>query len=114
MNPLSPVEPVTHTPVEVNEVIIVPDIERLTQAYDTLCDPPTEETGDNVKLSLENASPTNIPQLKENLMSLLELTPDKMIKLQESDVFCKNILQDISCSKHENYFKYAMDILHKR
>ena len=53
--PLPPVEPVAHMPVEVNEVIIMPDIERLTQAYDTLHDPPTKQTGDNVKLSLENA-----------------------------------------------------------
>ena len=36
------------------------------------------------------------------------------MKLQESDVFCKNILQHISCSKHENYFQDAMDVLHKK
>ena len=63
-----PVEPMTNVPVEVNVVVIVSDIERLTQAYDTLHDSPTEQTGDNVKLSLENASPTDIPQLKENLI----------------------------------------------
>ena len=39
--PLPPVEPVTHTPLEVNEVVITSDIERLAQAYDTLHDPPT-------------------------------------------------------------------------
>ena len=47
-------------------------------------------------------------------MSLPELTPDKVVKLQESDVFCKNILQHINCSKHENYFKDATGILHKK
>ena len=61
-----------------NEVVIVPDIERITQAYDTLHDPPAEQTGDNIKLSLKNTSPTDIPQLKENLMSLPELTLDKI------------------------------------
>ena len=75
-----------------NEVVITPDIERLTQVYDTLHDPLTAQTGDDVKLSLKNASPADIPQLEENLMSLLELTPEKVIKLQKSDVFCKNIL----------------------
>ena len=88
----------THTPVEMNEVIIIPDIERLVQAYDTLPDPPTEQTGDNIKLSLENTSPTDTPLFKENLMSLLDLTPDKVMKLHKSDVFYKNIVQHISCS----------------
>ena len=102
-----------HTPLEVNEVIIMPDIERLAQTYDTLHDPTTYQTGDNVKLSLENTSPADISQIKGNLMSLLELTLDKVLKLQVSDFFCKNILQQISCSKHENYFQDAMGILHK-
>ena len=86
----------------------MPDIERLTQAYDNLHESPTEQTRDKVNLSLENASPADIPQLKENLMSLLELSPDKVMKLQESDVFCKNIPYHMSCSKHENYFQDAM------
>ena len=45
----------------------------------TLHDSPTAQTGDDVKLSLD-MSPTDIPQLEENLMLLLELTPDKVIK----------------------------------
>ena len=73
--PLSLVEPVTHTPLELNEVVITPDIKRLTQAYDTLQHPSTAQTGDDIKLSLENVSPTDIPQLEGNLMSLLELAP---------------------------------------
>ena len=97
-----------------NETAITPYIERLTQAYDTLHDPPTAQTGDDVKLSLENTSPTDIPQLEENLMSLLELTPDKVIKLPKGDGFCKNILQHICCSKFENYFKDAIGFLHKK
>ena len=88
-----------------NEAVITPDIERLMQAYDTLQEPPTAQTGDDVKLSLENALPTDMPQLTE-------LTPDKVIKLQKNGVFCKNILQHIGCSKFKNYFK-DVDILHK-
>ena len=41
--PLPPVEPVTHTPLEANEVVITPAIERLAQAYDTLYYPPTAQ-----------------------------------------------------------------------
>ena len=77
-----------------NEVFITPDIERLMQAYDTLHDPPTAQTGDDIKLSLKNASLTDKPPLEENLMLLPELTPDRLIKLQENDVFCKNILRE--------------------
>ena len=64
--PLCPVEPVTHTPLEVNEAFITPDIERLTQAYITLHNSPTAQTGDDIKLSLENVPPADIPQLEEN------------------------------------------------
>ena len=112
--PLPPDEPVTHTAVEVNEIVITPDIERLAQAYDTLHDSLIEQIRDKVKLSLENISTTYITQLKENLMSLPELTLDKVMKLQESDAFCKNILQHISCSKQENYLQDAKVVLHKK
>ena len=47
-------------------------------------------------------------------MSLLEFTPDKVIKLQKNDTFCKHILQHIHCSKNDNYFIDAMGILHKK
>ena len=49
----------------------------LSQNYDTLHDLPTEQTGDNDKLSLENASPADIPWLKDNLMLPPELTLNK-------------------------------------
>ena len=48
--PLPPVEPATHTLLEVNEVFITPNIEKLTQTYDTLHDLPTGQTNDDVKL----------------------------------------------------------------
>ena len=72
-----------------NEAFITPDIERFAQAYDTLHDSPTAQTGYDISLSLENVSHTDIPQLEENLMLLLEFTPEKVIKLQNKDVFCK-------------------------
>ena len=49
------------------------------QAYDTLHDSPTVQTGGDIKLLLKNTSATDIPQLEENLMSLPELTLDKAI-----------------------------------
>ena len=47
-------------------------------------------------------------------MSLLEFTPDKVIKLQKNDTFFKNILQHIQYSKNDNYFIDPMGILHKK
>ena len=47
-------------------------------------------------------------------MSLLELTPEKGIKLQKNDIFCKNIIQHIGCSKYDNYFIDTIGILHKK
>ena len=61
---------------------------------------PTAQTNDDIKLSLENMLPTDIPQLEQNLMSLPELTPEKVIKLQKNVMFCKNIVQDIGYSKY--------------
>ena len=46
-------------------------------------------------------------------MSLPELTPEKIIKLQKNDTFCNNILHHIYCDTNENYFTDAMGILHK-
>ena len=53
-----------HTLLEVNEIVIMPDIKRFTQNSDTLHDLPTEQSRGNDKLSLENASPADIPSLK--------------------------------------------------
>ena len=97
-----------------NEASVTSDIERLAQAYDILHNSAIAQTGIDIKLSLETASPADIPQLEENLASLPELTPEKMIKLQKSDVFGKNILQHIGCNKYDNYFEDAMGILHKK
>ena len=101
-------------PLEVNEVFSAPDIEKLVQIYDTLHDLPTGQTNDDIKLSLENALPTDIQQLAQNLMSLPELTPEKVIKLQQNDIFCKNIIQHIGCSKYDNYVIDDIGILHKK
>ena len=60
--PLPPVEPVTYMTLEMNEVFIAPDIEKLMQTYDILHGILTGQTNDDVKLSLENVLPTDIPQ----------------------------------------------------
>ena len=78
--PLPPVEQTTPMPLEVNEIFIAPNIEKHTQNYEALHDLPTART-DKAKLSLENAWPMDIQQLEQNLMSLPELTPDKVTKL---------------------------------
>ena len=79
--------------LEVNEVFIAPAIENLMQTYDKLHDLLTGQTIDDVKLSLEDVSPIDILQLEQNLMSLLEVTSEKVIKLQKNDIFYKNIIQ---------------------
>ena len=56
------------------------------------------------KLSLESMSSTDIPQWEQNLMSLLELTSEKMTKLWKSDTSCQKIKWHIDCNKHDNYF----------
>ena len=77
---MPPVEPATHMPKEGKEILIASNIENLIQNYDTLHDLPTTQT-DEARLSLENASPTDIPHLEQNLIFLPELTPDKVTKL---------------------------------
>ena len=46
---------------------------------------------DKANLSPENALPTDIPHLEQNLMSLPKFTLDKIIKLQKNDIFCKRL-----------------------
>ena len=110
---MPPVDQVTHMPIKVNEIFTAPDIEKLLQNYDALHDLPIVQM-DKAELSPENASPTDIPHLEQTLMSLLEFTSDKVLKLQKNNTFCKNILQHIHCSKNDNYFIDAMGIYIKR
>ena len=88
-------------------------LEKLVQNYHALHDLPTAQI-DKVEISLENTSPTGISHSEQNVMSLPEFTPDKVIKLQKNITFCKHILQHIHCSKNDNYFIDAMGILHKK
>ena len=82
------------------------------QNYNTLNTLPGTQA-DEATISLENASPADIPHLEQNLMSLIELTPEKVVQLQQNHTFCKNIFQHIHCNTIENYFTDAMGILHK-
>ena len=100
--------------LEVNEVFIAPNIEKLMQTYGTLHDLPTGQTNDGIKLSLGNMLLTDIPQLEQNLMSPPELTSEKVRELQNNDTFCKNNNTNIDCNKNDNYLIDATGILHKK
>ena len=113
-DPLPPVEPATHMPLEMNEVFIALNNQKLIHTYDTLHKLPTGQTNDSIKLSLENMSPADILQLEQNLMSILELTPEKVIKLPQNDIFYKSIMQHIGCSKYDSYFRDVTGIIHKK
>ena len=65
------------------------------------------------KLSLEN-TPHRYPTFTTKFNVPAEFTPDKLIKLQKNDTFCKHILQHIHCNKNNNYFIDTMGILHKK
>ena len=74
--PLPPIEQSTHTPIDIHEIFIKPNLENLMQNYDiqnNLSAIQSEES----KLFLDNASPEDIPRLEQKLMSLPELTPEK-------------------------------------
>ena len=75
---LPPVEQVTHMPKEVNGIFIAPDIEKVMENYDTLHGLPTAQMK-KAELYLENSLPTDILHLEQNLMSLPEFNPDKVI-----------------------------------
>ena len=110
--PLPPVEQSTHTPTEVQEFFIKPKIENLLQNYNTQNTLPVTHPEES-KLSLDNASPKDFPQLEQKFLLQTELTPEKIIQLQKIDTLCNNIIQDMHCNTNENYFTDTMDILHK-
>ena len=98
--------------LEVNIFFTPPSIEELMQNYNVLLVLHTAHFGE-AKLSLQNASPADIPQLEQNLMSLPKLTLDKVTKLQKNDTFCKNNTT-LRLQWHDNYFIDATGILHKK
>ena len=57
---LPPVEEATHMPIDINEIFNEPDIEKCMQNYNALHDLPSVQM-DKAELSLENASPTDMP-----------------------------------------------------
>ena len=113
LNLLPPVEQSTHTPIEIHEIFIKPNIENFTQNSNAKNNVPVIQSEES-KLSLDNASPEDIPRLEHRLMSLPELIPEKIINLQKDDTFCNTIVHQIHCNIKENYFKDAMSILHKK
>ena len=71
---------IEHLPTWTESHLTLKDSCKLMTPYMTS---PTAQTGDDIKLSLDNVSLTDILQLEENLMLLPELTPDKVMKLQK-------------------------------
>ena len=53
--------------MEVNGIFVAPNIQNITQNYDTLNTLPVTQA-DEAELSLENASPADIPHLEQKLM----------------------------------------------
>ena len=111
--PLPPVKQSTHKPIEVPRIFIKPDIENLVQKYNAQNNLPVIQSEES-KLSLNNTSPANMPQLEKELMSLSKLTPEKITKLQKNDTFYNNLIHHIHCNTNKNYFTDAMGILHKK
>ena len=68
-------------PIEVWGIFIKPDVENVAQNYNTQNTLPVTQTEES-KLSLDNTSHEDIPHLEQKLMSLPELIPEKLIKLQ--------------------------------
>ena len=89
-----------------------PDIKNLMQNYNMQNTLPVTQPEES-KLSLDNASHEDIPQLEQKFLSLPELITEKIIKLQKNDTFCNNIMHHIHCKTNENYFTDAMGILLK-
>ena len=52
--------------------------------------------------------------MEQKLISLPQITPEKIEQLQKNDTFCNNILQQMHCNMNKNYFTDAMGILHKK
>ena len=75
--PLPLVELSTHAPVEVHEIFMKLNIENFMQIYDVQNTLPATQP-EKSKLSPDNTSPSDIPQLEQKLMSLPELTPEKI------------------------------------
>ena len=82
------------------------------QNYDTQNTLPATQPKES-KLSLDNASHENIPQLEQKLMSMGELTPEKN-QTTTNDILYNHIIHHMHCNTKENYVTNAMGILHKK
>ena len=71
--PLPPIEQSTHIPVEFDEIFIKPNIENHMQNHDEQNTLPITKPQES-KLSIDNISPKDIPELEQEFMSLPELT----------------------------------------
>ena len=110
--PLPPVEQSTHIPTEVQEIFIKPNIENLMLNYDTQNTLPVTQPGGS-KLSLDNASPEDIPQLEQNNVPT-RVDPRKNNPTTKNNIFCNIIIQHMHCNTSKKYFANTMGILHKK
>ena len=107
MEPLPPVEQTTFSPLELHKISVktkpgTPDKHDTTLAKDEY-DPP-----------LERITPKNVHHLERKLMSLPELTPDKITLLQKQDPFCNKIPAHLHCNAYDKYFTDSMGIFAKK
>ena len=100
---LPTIEWAIHLPRVVHEISIENNLETLEKQV-------TTSQTDYHYLPLEE----DAPHLEQKLMSLPELTPDKINLLQQKDTFCNNIITQLHCNPHDKYFTDSMGILNKR
>ena len=105
--PLPPVEQTTCPPLELNEISVRTNPEAPDKQVTTL-------PKDDLDLPLESITPENVSKLEQKLMSLPELTLDKITLLQKYNSFCSKILTCLHCNAHDKYFTYSMGILHEK
>ena len=110
--PLPPVEQATHMPIQVNEIFIAPDIEKLTTNYDALHDLPTVQR-QCTSVSRE-CFIHRYPSFRTKFNVLTRTHLKKVVKLQKNNTFYKKILEHIHCCENANYFTDAMGILQKK
>ena len=74
LKPLPPIEQVTHMPIQVSEVFIAPNIEKLATNYDALYDLPTVQT-DKANLFLEKSFTCRYPLFGTKFYVLTRIHP---------------------------------------
>ena len=104
----------TLAPHWINNTFIVVHKILIENHVETLENQVTASQADYPNLPLEDIAPEDAPHLEQKLMSLPELTPDKITPLQQKDTLFNNIVTHLHCNPHEKYFTDSVRILHKK